>query len=36
MHPLYHTKAGHFMIAAGFVMMAMGAAVLKKIVSFRG
>ena len=36
MHPLYHTKAGHFMIAGGFVMMAMGAALLKKIVSFRG
>jgi tight adherence protein B len=36
MHPLYHTKAGHFMIALGFVMMAMGAALLKKIVSFRG
>jgi tight adherence protein B len=36
MHPLYHTKAGHFMIAGGLVMMAMGAALLKKIVSFRG
>jgi tight adherence protein B len=36
MHPLYHTKAGHFMIAGGLAMMAMGAALLKKIVSFRG
>jgi tight adherence protein B len=36
MHPLYHTKAGHFMLVGGLVMMALGAAILKKIVSFRG
>jgi tight adherence protein B len=36
MRPLYHTKAGHFMLVGGLVMMTLGAAILKKIVSFRG
>ncbi|TML02934.1 MAG: hypothetical protein E6G36_10585, partial [Actinobacteria bacterium] len=36
MHPLYFTKAGHFMIVLALVMMAFGSLILKKIVSFRG
>ncbi len=36
MRPLYHTQAGHFMVGLGLVLMAIGSALLKKIVSFRG
>ena len=36
MHPLYSTSTGHMLIAVGFVSMALGSAVLQKIVSFRG
>jgi Flp pilus assembly protein TadB len=36
MRPLYWTKAGHFLIVLGLVMMGLGSLVLKKIVSFRG
>ena len=36
MHPLYHTHAGHLLMIIGLTMMAIGSAILKKIVSFRG
>jgi tight adherence protein B len=36
MHPLYHSSTGHKLIIAMLVMMAIGASILKKIVSFRG
>jgi tight adherence protein B len=36
MAPLYHTSAGHMLIALGLVMMTLGGLLLKKIVSFRG
>jgi Flp pilus assembly protein TadB len=36
MSPLYHTATGHVMIIGGLVMMAIGSALLKRIVSFRG
>ena len=36
MSPLYHTSAGNDLIIGGFVMMAIGSLMLKKIVSFRG
>jgi tight adherence protein B len=36
MSPLYHTHAGNLMIIGGVVMMAIGSALLKKIVSFKG
>jgi len=36
MRPLYHTQAGHLMIGIGLVLMTIGSALLKKIVSFRG
>jgi tight adherence protein B len=36
MQPLYHSSKGHILIAVGLVMMALGSALLKKIVSFRG
>jgi tight adherence protein B len=36
MHPLYHSHSGHVLIFVGLIMMAMGSAILKKIVSFRG
>ena len=36
MSPLYTTSAGRTMIVVGLLMMATGAAILKKIVSFRG
>ncbi len=36
MEPLYHSSKGHILIAVGLVMMALGSALLKKIVSFRG
>jgi tight adherence protein B len=34
--PLFHTSAGHWLIGTGLVMIAIGSAILKKIVSFRG
>jgi len=36
MHPLYYSHTGHILILIGFVMMAFGSLILKKIVSFRG
>jgi tight adherence protein B len=36
MHPLYHSHAGHMLMIIGLTMMAIGSAILKKIVSFRG
>jgi tight adherence protein B len=36
MSPLYHTSTGHKLIYAGLVMMVVGCAFLKKIVSFKG
>jgi len=36
MHPLYHTHTGHLLVITGLVMMVVGSAILKKIVSFRG
>jgi tight adherence protein B len=36
MSPLWHTTAGHEMVAAGLVMLGIGAVVLRRIVSFKG
>jgi Flp pilus assembly protein TadB len=36
MSPLYHTSVGNDLVIGGFVMMAIGSLMLKKIVSFRG
>ena len=36
MSPLYHSSAGHKLMALGFTMMAIGSLMLKKIVSFKG
>jgi tight adherence protein B len=36
MTPLWHTTTGHQMVGAGLGMLAVGAAFLKKIVSFKG
>jgi tight adherence protein B len=36
MRPLWYTSTGHKLIILGFVMMAIGTLILKKIVSFRG
>jgi tight adherence protein B len=36
MAPLWHTSAGHDLVAAGIVMLVIGSLFLKKIVSFRG
>ncbi len=36
MEPLYNTDTGHLLIAIGLVAMAIGAVILKKIVSFKG
>jgi tight adherence protein B len=36
MTPLWHTSAGHMMIVLCLVMISIGSAILKKIVSFRG
>jgi tight adherence protein B len=36
MHPLFHSSTGHKLIYTGLVMMAIGCAALKKIVSFKG
>jgi tight adherence protein B len=34
--PLFHTSTGHMLIALGLVMMAIGSAIIQKIVSFKG
>jgi Flp pilus assembly protein TadB len=36
MDPLFETSTGHKLIIATLVMMALGSAILKKIVSFKG
>jgi tight adherence protein B len=36
MSPLYYTSTGHKLMFIGFVMMAIGSLLLKKIVSFKG
>jgi Flp pilus assembly protein TadB len=36
MEPLLYTSTGHKLILLIFVMMGIGSAVLKKIVSFKG
>ena len=36
MNPLYHTSAGHMLLGAGLLMMAVGSLILNKIVSFKG
>jgi len=36
MDPLYHSHTGHMLIYTGLGMMAVGSAILKKIVSFKG
>jgi len=36
LHPLFHTSAGHLLLMLGMTMMAVGSALIKKIVSFRG
>jgi len=36
LHPLFHTSAGHSLLFLGLGMMAVGSALLKKIVSFKG
>ena len=34
--PLFHTSTGHLLIGMGLVMMAIGSAIIQKIVSFKG
>ncbi len=34
--PLFHSSAGHLLLLVGTVMMVVGSAVIKKIVSFKG
>ena len=36
MAPLWHTSVGHDLVGLGFVMLAVGGVVLRKIVSFKG
>jgi tight adherence protein B len=36
LHPLFHTSPGHMLLIVGVVMMMVGSAILKKIVSFKG
>jgi len=36
MHPLFHSHMGHLLLFLGLGMMAVGSAILKKIVSFKG
>jgi tight adherence protein B len=36
MDPLYHSHAGHVLIALGMTMMVFGSLVLQRIVSFKG
>jgi Flp pilus assembly protein TadB len=35
MAPLFHSSTGHVLIVLGFVMMALGTTILKKMVSFK-
>jgi tight adherence protein B len=34
--PLFHTSTGHLLVGMGLVMMAVGSAIIQKIVSFKG
>jgi len=36
LHPLFHSSTGHLLIGLGLMMMAVGSAIVKKIVSFKG
>jgi tight adherence protein B len=36
MRPLWHTSVGHDLVGLGFVMLAVGGVLLRKIVSFKG
>ena len=36
LHPLLHSSSGHMLVGVGVVMMLIGSALLKKIVSFKG
>jgi Flp pilus assembly protein TadB len=36
MSPLYHTGTGQKLIVLGFVMISIGALMVRKIVSFKG
>jgi tight adherence protein B len=36
MAPLWHSSVGHDLVGLGFVMLAVGGVVLRKIVSFKG
>jgi tight adherence protein B len=36
MRPLFHSSTGHLLLFMGFGMLAIGAMILKKIVSFKG
>jgi Flp pilus assembly protein TadB len=36
MSPLYHSATGHMLLLVGSVMMALGSAILNKMVSFKG
>jgi Flp pilus assembly protein TadB len=35
MAPLYHTSAGHMLLAVGLGMIAFGSTLLKRIVAFK-
>jgi tight adherence protein B len=36
LHPLFYSSTGHLLLAIGLAMMAVGSAILQKIVSFKG
>jgi tight adherence protein B len=36
LHPLFYSSSGHMLLVIGLVMMALGSAILQKIVSFKG
>jgi tight adherence protein B len=36
LHPLFYSSSGHMLLGIGLAMMAVGSAILKKIVSFKG
>jgi tight adherence protein B len=36
LHPLFYSSSGHMLLVIGVVMMAIGSAILQKIVSFKG
>jgi tight adherence protein B len=36
LHPLFYSSTGHWLLAIGLAMMAVGSAILQKIVSFKG